>query len=146
MRSRTERAATWPSQRVAAILGSALIILVGLGRGFGGVVLLATAQAPVGDLAVATGHLALMGGALLLVAVLCVWSGVAVLLGKPGGVRVGLVAMALFVIDGAVNGFVLYGAPRPIGLIGNLLVAAIIAALLLRGRLSPPSRRSSSAA
>lgn len=130
------------SPRLAAILGSIFIMLIGVARGFGGVVLLATAQAATAETIAPSHLLALLGGGLVFVAVLCLWSGVAVLLRKPGGVRVGVVAMTLFVVGGAVNGTVLYGAPRPIGLLGNLLAAVVTVALLLRGRASLAPRRS----
>jgi len=50
------------------------------------------------------------------------------------------VALVAFVAGGVLNGTVLYGSPRMVGLGGNLLVALLMAALLLtiRARLPRP--------
>lgn len=60
--------------------------------------------------------------------------------GKRSGVPIGMVALVAFVAGGVLNGTVLYGSPRMVGLGGNLLVALLMAALLLtiRARLPRP--------
>lgn len=122
--------------RVAAVVGSVLIILVGLARGFGGVVLLSPNGRVMTETEAGPGQPPLLGAGLLVVAALSVCSGVLVLLKRPSGVSVGLIAMAAFVLGGLINGTLLFGSPRLVGLAGNVVIAAVICTLLVRSRAS----------
>jgi len=121
---------------VASSVGAVLLILLGAARGFGGLVLLLPAGAEIRAAAASPGRLTMLGLGLVVVACLCIGSGVSVMRRRPVGVPLGLVALAAFVVGGAANGVALYGALQPAGLAVNLIVAAVIAALLLVGKRS----------
>lgn len=127
------------SSRIVPVLTGLLLVILGGLRGFGGVVLLSPFRRHVAT-AAGSAQLILLGLGLLVVAGLCVWAGMALMKGKRSGVTIGLVALVAFVAGGVLNGTVLYGSPRMVGLGGNLLVALLMAALLLtiRARLPRP--------
>ena len=138
----TSEMPVWRVARIAAVAGSILIIFLGAARSFGGLVLLTPMRESVGETAAAPAELTVLGIGLEAVAFLCIWAGVSVLRRRPSGVLLGLIALVAFVAGGIANGTALYGAPQPAGIIGNLVVAAVIAVLLLlgRGSLTNPPR------
>ena len=112
----------------------ALMVLVGLARGAGGVALLARGGAA--DPAIKAGGAAVVAAAmsLLLLGALLVAAGVGVLRRKRAAWVIGAVGTVAFVLGGAVNGTVLYGRPGGGGTALNVLAAAAIIGGLLAGR------------
>jgi len=68
------------------------------------------------------------------IGVLAVASGVVALLGLRGAVPLGVVTVLAFLIDGALNGWLLFGRPGAAGTALNLAAGALIVGLLWAGR------------
>lgn len=120
--------------RAARIAGSILMILLGLARGAGGVALLVQGasadpriQASESAISVLGVMLVALGAALVIVAV-------GVIRRKAHAWFAGIGLVLAFVVDGALNGYVLYGRPGDAGTIVNGIVAALIVACLVLGR------------
>jgi hypothetical protein len=114
--------------------GGVLLILLALARGAGGMVLLARGGAAVEATGVASRTAALLGAGLLVVAAAAFAAGAAVLRRHRWGWRLGITAAIAFVLDGVLNGFVLFGHPGAGGTAGNALAAGVILACLWAGR------------
>jgi hypothetical protein len=106
---------------VARRLAALLLLALGCARGIGGAVVLD--REPV---AMAIG--------LLAVGILCLVAGILVWRAHRAAPRVVLVALVAFLAGGFVNGTVLYGKPRVAGLLGNLIYAVVVTALLQRAQ------------
>jgi cytochrome bd-type quinol oxidase subunit 2 len=120
--------------RVALIVGGVLMILLGIARGAGGIVLLT--RGPSADPAIqAKGSaVALLGALLVILGAALVVTAVAVLRKNRRAWLLGIWLVIAFVIDGALNGFVFFGKPRDQGTLVNLIAAALIVSSLLLGR------------
>jgi hypothetical protein len=107
------------------LLAFVLLFALGLVRGIGGILLLTGKtglETQRGD--------TIAGVTLLVVAIVAMAAASGVVRHRPWGVRAGIAACVLFVMGGVLNGFLLFGAPRMAGLVGNLCVAAVIGAVL----------------
>ena len=115
-------------------LGAILMLLLGLARGIGGLLLLtrgagADAKIRAGGTGVAATAAALM----LLGAALAVTGAGVLQRGRLAWVM-GCVLTVAFVLGGIVNGIVLYGRPQAGGSLANVVVAAVILVCMWRGR------------
>lgn len=123
------------------VFAGVLMLLLGLVRGLGGALLLV--RGPGLDPAIlASAPVARLLGALLLgVGLALVAGGIGLFRGRPRAVRFGVVATLVFVLDGLLNGLILYGRPTAGGTFINLGVATTILALLLLGTAAGPKQR-----
>ena len=117
------------------------MVLLGLVRGIGGFVLLTHGSAADPGIRATETATWIVGVMLLLVSLSLIVAGVGVSLRRRALWVVGLACTVAFVIDGAINGWALYGRPGAGGTIANAIVALIILACLLAGRPALPTRR-----
>jgi hypothetical protein len=118
------------------LAGAVLMILLGIARGFGGISLLVqgdrTAPGIIADMRTAR----ILASGLILVSMFLIVSAVGIIRRKRSFFHLGIAAALAFLIDGAVNGFFLYGGPRTEGMVMNTLTAAVIVTCLRIGRRS----------
>jgi len=126
--------------RAAAVL----LLLVGVARTLGGIALMLHGRAADPAIVAAPSTVLLLGAILTAIGTLGVLCGIGVWRrDRPAWIG-GLVFAPLFLLDGVVNGWLLFGAPRPIGTLSNAVVAAVMLALLIPGRTLlrvPPPRQ-----
>jgi len=118
------------------ILSAVCMIFVALMRGMGGVLLLLKqSDLDTGTKITAsqTGIL-LVGAGLIIIALMFIISAIGVLRLRYFFWKLGIVTTILFIIEGAVNGLVLYGRPLEAGTLINISAAAVILLLLFMGR------------
>ncbi len=113
-------------------IAALLLILLATARGAGGVFLIRGGARVAGAEARPDAPALLIGAGLLLAAFLCAAGGVLLVVRSRAARWVAGVGLATFVLGGIVNGFLLYGRPRPAGLIGNAAYAAVVVAALWR--------------
>lgn len=118
----------------ATTTAAILLLLLGLARGAGGVVLAVQGPATVDSLRVTLPTARLLGAGLIAVAALAIVAAASLLRQKPGALRLTLGVLLLFLLDGALNGSLLFGRPDDAGSLVNLAAAAIIGALAVAGR------------
>lgn len=118
------------------IVGGVLMALLGLARGAGGLVLLTRGAA-------ADPNIQGTGVAIKVVGALLVLLGAALVVAAAGIIRrltsfwlAGMICTVAFVVDGAINGYLLYGRPGDRGTVINAGVAALILACLLAGKVA----------
>jgi len=130
-------------RRWLLIVGGSLMAALGVVRGVGGLALLLRGPALDPNIRASAGATALLGGVLLVLGLLLVVAALGVFRGLCGYWRLGLIATAAFVVDGAINGLLLYGRLGAGGTVANLVAAVLIIAALLLGRsaLRAPGRR-----
>lgn len=118
----------------AAFAAAVLMVLVGMLRALGAVLLLAggPAAAP-GVLAGAVATRSL-GAVMLGLALVEIGLAMLVLRGSARAILPGVAATAALWLDALVNGWALYGAPRAEGVVINTIIAGAIVALLLAAR------------
>lgn len=121
-------------QRWFLLAAGALMAALGLVRGAGGLALVL--RGPAIDPAIRAGSstTALLGGVLLLLGLLLLVAAVGVFRRARRFWWLGLAATIAFVIDGLINGLLLYGRPGAGGTAANLVVALLIIAGLILGR------------
>lgn len=117
-------------------MAGVLLIALGIARGLGGTLLILHGPALDSGMAAPPEVAAWVGLGLIAVGLLALASGAGVLLGRRGSIPLGVVAVVAFLVDGAVNGWLLFGRPRVPGTLLNLATAALILAFLLAGRRS----------
>ncbi|MBC8426589.1 hypothetical protein H8E07_20935 [bacterium] len=122
-----------PRSRYLIIAGF-LMISLGLARGAGGLVLLTQGAAADPNIQATDTAVSTAGVVLLLLGLALIVAAIGVFRRLRPFWLVGLVCTVSFVVDGAINGFVLYGSPRDKGTIVNVVAAALILACLLLGR------------
>lgn len=128
--------------RAALFAGGALMLLLGLARGAGGVVLLLRGAAADPGIQARGSIVAVLGALLAVLGIGLVAAAVGVLRRSRRAWLWGLYLVLAFVADGALNGYVLYGRPGDAGTAVNALAAALILLGLVRGR-AALDRRSS---
>jgi hypothetical protein len=114
--------------------GAVLAILLGLVRAAGGVALLATGPGLDPAIRAAPSATAIVGSVLLLLGAALVVAGIGLLGRRPSAWPWTIAGLVAFVIDGAVNGWVLYGRPGDGGTLANAVAATLIATILFAGR------------
>lgn len=124
-------------KRYFLYLAADLMIFVGIFRGIGGVSLLLKGTSVKSNVSIsATGSQTLLVG-IGLVVVLLFMIAAGVLLMKRRSYKwwiVSWIATAFFLIDGVINGFILFGAPSFQGQIINLVAAMLIFISLVIGK------------
>ena len=114
-------------------LAGLLMILLGSARAVGGAILL-RGTSGLDDVIAGPGEIRAVAAGLLVIGVTEFVCGVGVIRRLRFFRRLGAVCTVLFAVDGAINGYVLFGRPGEGGTIANLVVAAIILGLLHAGR------------
>ncbi len=122
------------AKRRYLIVGGVLMVLLGLARGAGGLVLLLRGAATDPNIRASASGVAGVGVALSLLGLVLIVAAVGVLRRNRRLWLVGMASTVAFVIDGAINGYVLYGRPGIGGTLANGIAAALILACLLAGR------------
>ena len=115
-------------------IGASLMVLLGLARGWGGLLLLGRGHAVDPDILAGPVAARAVGFGLVVVGTLVLVGAVGVFRRRASGWRLGVGATLLFVLDGLVNGAVLYGRPGDAGTFANVVAAALIVGFLLAGR------------
>ena len=121
------------STRACGWIAATLLVLLGLARGIGGVLLLHGGPSVAGSDARPDAPAGLIGVGLILVGVLCLAGGAATILRARSALWVGGGALVIFVAGGVTNGILLYGGPRVGGVVGNVLYASLTSAALWLG-------------
>ena len=111
-----------------------LMAMLGLARAAGGLVLLTRGAAADPDIHASGSTVAAVGAVLVALGLILVAAAIGVHRRRPLFWRAGIACTIAFVIDGAINGALLYGKPGDQGTVVNVFVAAIIVAYLFRGR------------
>jgi len=116
------------------VVGAVLMILLGLARGIGGRVLLLQGRAADPEIMADSSVLSILAIGLVLIGVTEIIAGVGTCKSKHPYWVLGIVITILFVIDGAINGYFLYGQPGDRGTVVNVIVAFLIISSLFLGR------------
>lgn len=118
---------------LGSTLGSVLLIILGLARGAGGLVLTVQGPAAVDSSRVSMATAKLLGLGLLVIGVLAVVAAVGVIRRRPHALGFAITVLFLFLLDGALNGYLLFGHPGDRGTAVNLVAAVTIGGLLWAG-------------
>ncbi len=118
------------------LVASLLMIAVALARGLGGLLFLLRGNRIELDrpILASSGEIVLMGFGLLLISVLFLTSAIGVFRRNFFFWRLGIFTSFLFIIDGALNGTLLFGHPLETGTIMNIVAAILIIGALLLGK------------
>lgn len=116
------------------LIGSILMILLGLARGVGGLTLLMQGKSALPNIIASESTIRILAVGLIMIGVLEIISAVGVLRLKRFFWIFGIAVTLAFVIDGAINGYFLFGKSGEGGTIVNSLVAIFIIGCLWIGR------------
>ena len=122
------------SARVILSLGAVLMLLLGLARGLGGLLLLIQGSATDPNISATANAVSIVGTILLLLGTALVVAAIGVWRRIRRFWLFGIVCTILFVVDGAINGYMLYGRPGQGGTLVNVTVAVLILVCLHLGR------------
>jgi hypothetical protein len=126
--------------RFRLLLASILLLLLGLARGAGGLVLLRQGSPAVDSNRISQQTVSLLGFGLLLIALGAIVASVGIMRRRVWGWRLGMIVPVIFVLDGALNGFLLFGKPGDRGTIINVVAALLIIGCLWAVRSTHRSR------
>lgn len=111
---------------VSIIAASLLMIILALTRGSGGVILLMKGKNIFPDIVISDSTLYLLAAGLLFIGIVELISAVGIYLLKRSYRVIGIITTVLFVFDGAINGYFLYGKPDGMGTTVNIVFAILI--------------------
>ena len=114
-------------------LAGVLMILLGLARSAGGIVLLSQGAAADPSIRASDATCAAVGGFLLALGAGLILSAVGVLRRHRRAWLLGIGFTVAFVVDGMVNGYLLYGRPGDQGTVVNVVAATLILICLFAG-------------
>jgi len=115
------------------LIGAFLMILLGLGRGYGGIALIKGGNT-FATIETSNVTIRILGTILILIGILEIISAIGILRLKRRFWISGVIVTIAFVIDGVINGYFLFGSPGLLGAIVNSAVAAVIIFCLFIGR------------
>ena len=121
---------------ISLIIASILMIILGLARGIGGIILLLEGKSTLPDIKTNETVLIFLAVGLIIIGVMEIITAVGIYLLKKKFWLLGIIITVLFVIDGAINGYFLFGRPGAQGTVVNLIAAIIIIAFLLLSKKS----------
>ncbi len=116
------------------IIGAVLMILLGLARGIGGLVLFIQGTNTLPDIIASENVIRILAIGLISIGLLEIISAIGVFRLRHAFRRLGIAVTVAFVIDGAINGYFLFGKPGDLGTIVNSIVAIVIISCLFIGR------------
>ena len=122
------------SNHVLVWVAVLLMVIVGLARAAGGVTLMVTGKTSLPESEASSSTMAMIGLFLVLIGIAEIVAAIGVAMRKRRFWTLGIVATVAFVLDGAINGYLLFGRPGDGGTVVNAVVAAGIIASLLRTR------------
>ena len=116
-----------------ALLRAAALLLgiIGAARGLGGIALALHGRAADPAILASPGRVLTLGALLTALGLFGVACGAGLWRLRRAGWIGGVAFAPLFFLDGLLNGWLLFGTPRPIGILANGLAAVILLALLL---------------
>ena len=121
---------------ISLIIASILMIILGLARGIGGIILLLEGKSTLPDIKTNETVLIFLAVGLIIIGVMEIITAVGIYLLKKKFWLLGIIITVLFVIDGAINGYFLFGRPGAQGTVVNLIAAIIIITFLLLSKKS----------
>jgi hypothetical protein len=121
---------------ISLIIAAVLMIILGLARGIGGIVLLLEGKSTLPDIKTNETVLIFLAVGLIIIGVMEIITAVGIYLLKKKFWLLGIIITVLFVIDGAINGYFLFGRPGAQGTVVNLIAAIIIITFLLLSKKS----------
>ncbi len=121
---------------ISLIIAAILMIILGLARGIGGIILLLEGKSTLPDIKTNETVLIFLAVGLIIIGVMEIITAVGIYLLKKKFWLLGIIITVLFVIDGAINGYFLFGRPGAQGTVVNLIAAIIIIAFLLLSKKS----------
>jgi len=116
------------------LVGGVLMILLGLARAAGVIILLVQIEDTLPNIIASENTIRVLSLGLILIGLLEIVSAIGVLRLKRIFWILGIIITVAFVIDGAINGYFLFGKPGDQGTIVNSIVAILIISCLLVGR------------
>lgn len=122
------------SQRSLRWIASVLMILLGLARGVGGAILIRGGKGTLPDSPASPSTLLVVGLFLVAIGLVEVIAGLGVAARRRRFWALGIAATVAFVVDGAINGLLLFGRPGAGGTVVNLAVALVIFTCLVLSR------------
>jgi len=120
--------------RVFLVVGAVLMILLGLARRTGGMILLLRGRAADPEILADSSVLSILAIVLVLIGATEIIAGIGTCKSNRLYWVLGIVVTILFVIDGAINGYFFYGQPGDFGTLVNVIVAFLIIITLFLGR------------
>ena len=121
---------------ISLIIAAILMIILGLARGIGGIILLLEGKSTLPDIKTNETVLIFLAVGLIIIGVMEIITAVGIYLLKKKFWLLGIIITVLFVIDGAINGYFLFGRPGAQGTVVNLIAAIIIITFLLLSKKS----------
>jgi len=112
------------------------MIILGLARGIGGIILLIQGKSTLPNIKTNETVLIFLAIVLIIIGIFEVISAIGIYYLKKKYWVLGVFVTALFVIDGMINGYFLFGKPGDQGTIINIFVAIVIITFLLIGKKS----------
>ena len=126
-----------PSRKsISLIIAAILMIFLGSARLLGGITLLLQGKTTLPDIKTNETVLIFLAIGLILIGLIEIISAVGIYFLKRKYWLLGIFVTVLFVIDGAINGYFLFGKPGDQGTVINLIAALIIITFLLLGKKS----------
>jgi len=116
------------------IIGIVMMILLGLARGIGGIILLLQGTNTLSNITASEITIRMLAIGLIVIGILEIISAIGILRLKRFFWLSGIAVSVVFVLDGAVNGYFLFGKPGDVGTFVNIIVAAVIIICLFTGR------------
>lgn len=121
---------------ISLIIAAILMIILGLARGIGGIILLIEGKSTLSNIKANETVLIFLSIGLIIIGVMEIISAVGIYLLKKKFWLLAIFITVLFVIDGAINGYFLFGKPGDQGTVVNLIAAIIIVTFLLLSKKS----------
>lgn len=115
------------------VAASVLMLLIGLLRGFGGVVLITDSTVVSPELSSMRVNFA--AWSLIIVCCLLIFAGINLIIRRNKVAwTMSWIAIAIFIVGGVANGFALFGQPLGSGQLINISVSVVVGCLLLGGK------------
>lgn len=111
-------------------ISAVLLILLGVARGIGGVLLAVNGPRTVESMLVSDTTAQFLGLGLVVVCVLTFVAAYGLMKTRSWAFNFSIVTLVLFVLDGALNGYLLFGRPGAGGTFVNIIVAVVIVSLI----------------
>lgn len=128
------RKITIKNKPVSVIAASLLMVILALARGSGGVILLLKGKNVLPEIMIEDSTIRILAIGLLIIGITELVSAIGVYFLKRIYWIIGIITSALFVIDGVINGYFIYGEPGAMGTTVNLVFGSLILLFLYLAR------------